>query len=914
MPPIASNYPLPQNKHRVTASLNAEGFAPRAVPSYTPGVPVTNASSSAYTLGRQPSLPLPPRQRRQPSQDSTNGPKKGGFFYYIVYAMVNVIISVPGLYGYAAVIFNHEAYNDHMNALSKLVIFSSLMHQLGFCLFSSLPFAIGTVQDAGLIFLSAMSNIVAKEILANGGTVEEVVSTTLVILAMSTACLGLALVAMGKFRLADIVSYLPMPVVGGYLAFIGYFCLQAGVALCISEPMVGLADWRYLLESQNVLLAAPGLGAGLALTYISRKAESDAALPAAMIVIPVLFYALIFGTGMGIEGAREDGWVGQTAPPVPVQDLFHLVGFKLVHWTLISKCLATWLGMVFVVSFASCLDVAAISMDMGEALDTNRELATVGICNVMSGLTFGFTGSYIFSQTIFTYRTGVHSKWIGVIIMIVFLAVVLSTVNMLQVAPLFFLGSTLIFIGYDLLYEWLFEIRHKIFLSEYVVLWLTFLAIQVVGINAGIVFGVVVAMVDHVMTTARVSALNRVPKRSRAVWSPEHWKILQTHGYHSQHPKIVTYEIIGSVFFGTGQQLLSTISDEIGIDATLEEVTEEAAIMSPHRAGYLMTKSPGSGGATKKPKSPLMRPRPHFLVLDLAQMPNLDASAARGCFLQLAKMCSKRHILVCAAGLCPRVDWMLRAHDVAYDEIEGERIKQDMEGGILPTGTCDKILPFLTIYEALEFCESQLIQQLDRLNRSPSFIGLKDIAPSTVRRKGKATLAEVFSFILGLREEDKKLLDSLSDETYHQEMEYNAGDCIFPKDTHSDSFGVVLKGAVANVREELSSHLTTHIVSGAGKVSLTGTGRSTSNLMDQGDIGHVRSFLSVGGIFGFVDFLLEHHRSFRSVASRDKTVVAKITRAGLDRLQEEHPEVVRIVQSVLLQASAMELSNCTCSD
>jgi CRP-like cAMP-binding protein len=72
--------------------------------------------------------------------------------------------------------------------------------------------------------------------------------------------------------------------------------------------------------------------------------------------------------------------------------------------------------------------------------------------------------------------------------------------------------------------------------------------------------------------------------------------------------------------------------------------------------------------------------------------------------------------------------------------------------------------------------------------------------------------------------------------------------------------------------------------------------------------------LSVGGIFGFVDFLLEHHRSFRSVASRDKTVVAKITRAGLDRLQEEHPEVVRIVQSVLLQASAMELSNCTCSD
>jgi sulfate permease, SulP family len=85
---------------------------------------------------------------------------------------------------------------------------------------------------------------------------------------------------------------------------------------------------------------------------------------------------------------------------------------------------------------------------MGEALDTNKELVTVGAGNLMSGLTFGYTGSYIFSQTIFTYRTGVHSRWIGFLIMLVFAYVVASPVNILEVAPLFFLGSTLIFIGY----------------------------------------------------------------------------------------------------------------------------------------------------------------------------------------------------------------------------------------------------------------------------------------------------------------------------------------------------------------------------------------------------------------------------------------------------------------------------------
>ena len=40
------------------------------------------------------------------------------------------------------------------------------------------------------------------------------------------------------------------------------------------------------------------------------------------------------------------------------------------------------------------------------------------------------------------------------LIMVMMLAIVISTVNVLQVSPLFFLGSTLIFIGYDLCYEW----------------------------------------------------------------------------------------------------------------------------------------------------------------------------------------------------------------------------------------------------------------------------------------------------------------------------------------------------------------------------------------------------------------------------------------------------------------------------
>ncbi len=54
----------------------------------------------------------------------------------------------------------------------------------------------------------------------------------------------------------------------------------------------------------------------------------------------------------------------------------------------------------------------------------------------------------------------------------------------------------------------------------------------------------------------------------------------------------------------------------------------------------------------------------------MTQMTNLDASAASSCFLQLAKMCEKRGIFLCAAGVIPRVEWMLRSHKVVSNFFE----------------------------------------------------------------------------------------------------------------------------------------------------------------------------------------------------------------------------------------------------
>lgn len=90
-----------------------------------------------------------------------------------------------------------------------------------------------------------------------------------------------------------------------------------------------------------------------------------------------------------------------------------------------------------------------------------------------------------------------------------------------------------------MLYEWLIEIRERIFLSEYAIVWGTFIAIQIVGMDAGILIGILFAIVDHVVHAANTTGVYRVNKQSRASWSLDEYKILLDEGYNQKGPKIV---------------------------------------------------------------------------------------------------------------------------------------------------------------------------------------------------------------------------------------------------------------------------------------------------------------------------------------------------------------------------------------
>lgn len=331
-----------------------------------------------------------------------------------------------------------------------------------------------------------MASSMAKYCVDQGTTDQEAVLATVTIgLGIATALLGIGLVLLGKLGLAKYVQMLPTCVIGGYLAFIGWFCGVSGL-----ELMAGGGDLTFAILIDKIEFILPGVMGGVLIYVLVRRLRHMAVLPTTVAVIFLTFYAVLFITKSSVEEATDAGWIPKV-PPAPVwYHTWDYLKFDKVVWMAIPSQLLTLLSMIFVVALSSSLDVAAIELELKQPLNYNHELKTVGLSNVISGLTGGYTGSYIFSQSIFSLRAGIRSRLAGYVLAFCEFLVFVLPFPILAYIPSFFFGSLLIMICIDLMHEWLWDVRAKISKAEYCLCLITFLLIQIAGVEYGILAGV----------------------------------------------------------------------------------------------------------------------------------------------------------------------------------------------------------------------------------------------------------------------------------------------------------------------------------------------------------------------------------------------------------------------------------------
>jgi len=475
-----------------------------------------------------------------------------------LYGIINSIALVPVLVSYIHIVFNsHKEFGEYIPRLVKTMFLSSAIHQLVFSWRSAMPFAVGQVQDVGLIFLSAMVRGILSEGSKLGIPKDEVVATCLWMCAFSTGLVGLVVWGVGKAQIAEYVQLIPLPVVGGYLGYIGYFCVAAGLSITTGEFIAGPETWGVIFN--EVYLWRLVFMTGLVLTLFLMHAYGGAfGLPTALLGIPVFFFIALSSCGISMTDAQTSGWLPPPADLGNFWTTLELYDPTLVHWKLFLQQIPNLVGLCVVVTFGSSLDIAAVQADYTEVLDYNREMKTVGLANLLSGLFGGYSGSYIFSQTVFSLKMNVRSKANGYIVFAVELICALFPIDVVRYLPLGYVGSIMTFFGIAIMKDWLVDAYSLVSWVEFLLIYLSFFVVLYLsGLNSfGLLLGLVLSTFCAALVFTFLYASVRTWREvetysSSVVRSSEAAKKL-----HENRDRIVIIRIFGYVFFGHAMDLI----------------------------------------------------------------------------------------------------------------------------------------------------------------------------------------------------------------------------------------------------------------------------------------------------------------------------------------------------------------------
>src|SRR5262249_43911967 len=150
---------------------------------------------------------------------------------------------------------------------------------------------------------------------------------------------------------------------------------------------------------------------------------------------------------------------------------------------------------------------------------------------------------------------GARNRSSGLIAGMVCLAALAFGTGALRHFPLPVLGGLLIYVGSDMLHEWLIAGRRTMPLVDYIQIIVIMLAIVSLDVARGVAMGIIAACVPFAVNTSRIrlvkQGLDRSRYRSRVDRPIAHEEALLRHGHSIQ---IIWLQ--GFIFFGSAHRLL----------------------------------------------------------------------------------------------------------------------------------------------------------------------------------------------------------------------------------------------------------------------------------------------------------------------------------------------------------------------
>ncbi len=415
-------------------------------------------------------------------------------------------------------------------------------------------------------------------------------------MALSTLGTGVLFLAMARFGLGSLMRYIPYPVVGGFLAGIGWMLVLGGIGIMTRTP----PNWGNiddLISPAKTLMWLPGAALAGGLFIALRRWGHAFTLPGCLLVAMVGFWLWALAFGGGLEGVRASGLLlGGMPEGNMLWPVFSLHDATLIRWDILASQLPELATIPLVSALSFLLISSGIEAAGRQDLDLNRELALNGVANLLAGPAGSHASYTALSFSMLGPKTGSNSRLVGLSAALFVAGATFLGARLLGDFPRFILGGMVLFLGVATLQDSVLEARRRVSKLDFMLLLSILLVVAAFGFLAGAGYGLVAATVLFAIRYSRLPVLREEldgTTRTSALERPlPHRRILLGHGR-----DIRIMPATGYLFFGSANVLTAAVAERLG-------------------------------------KSPQGHPPPSFLILDFAQVDGFDSSAVNS-FLRL---------------------------------------------------------------------------------------------------------------------------------------------------------------------------------------------------------------------------------------------------------------------------------------
>jgi sulfate permease, SulP family len=340
-------------------------------------------------------------------------------------------------------------------------------------------------------------------------------STDYLALALTLALLvGIIQMMMGLVRLGFLVNFLSHAVISGFTSaaalIIGFSQLKhlLGIKIPQTESFIELlrAIALHLRETNLATLTLGAIGIGILVFFnkalgsiLRRRGIAESLIvpltrsgPLLIVVVSTVLVAT-FGLHQ-LAGVKIVGEIPAGLPPLT------LPTFNETRW---QQLFPTALTISFVGFMESIAVAQSLASKRRQKIDANQELIGLGAANLGAAFTGGYPVTGGFSRSVVNFSAGANTGLASII------TALLITLTVLFLTPLFyFLPQTILAAIILVAVSGLFDLKTPQVIWRYnkadaASLIITFAAVLLVGIETGIVIGVLASLVLYLWRTSR---------------------------------------------------------------------------------------------------------------------------------------------------------------------------------------------------------------------------------------------------------------------------------------------------------------------------------------------------------------------------------------------------------------------------